>query len=924
MNIKRFAVTCMALTVCLLLIAASRASSGTTAAGPINVPRTVTVSSLEHIWTTYANGDAVLDMAVEGSYLWVGAEKGGLVRWDTRTGDFEQFLYPQSGLPSNDVRAVAVGPDGVKWVGTSRGVAVINQAGFVVTIYNAGNSPLPSDDVSSLILDNQGKVWIGTDGAGVAVLDPLSSEWTLYNRGNNTLASDYVSDMAIDDSGRIWIGTRRFVNPHPPPSYIGGGVSIFDGQQWSVKWQSNSCLGSNVVMAVTNSGDGKMWVATWAGGVSSFDADGRCTRYVKRTTPALRGDYIYDVAADAAGRVWLAVAGQGGGGKGVAVLDQGTWRTLDISDSGLVSNNVRTIMADGAVVYFGARDPLGGPEGVSVLDGEAWVTYRTATRGLASNQITDIAFDDQGRVWLSTANSGVSVFDGQSWASYTRASTNGGLISDNVRAIAFDKQGRVWVATQAYYGSAGWVGGVSMLDPATGQWTVFDRTNTGPTGLRGNFIQTVAVDDVGRVWIGTGTVRESRLDFVGYGLTVYQDGTWLTYTRENTGGGLVSDRIADIAFDSRGRVWLATQPHLVQGFLGGGGVGLLDLGPNGQPDPPGTGDDVWSSFTNQDSCLVLANEDGETFAVAVDDEDHVWIGGWTHDEEFNWVARTGVHAVVNRFDGENCEVYIFEEAGYTTSIAMDDEGGVWVGTAWGGVRYLSADTWEAFTANDVPLASDQVWDVAVDGASTLWFGTADAGVSHLETPTPTPTPSSTATPTSTPAVTATPTSTSTETPTSTPSSTATASPTVTPMPSPTPRSHYEVYLPIAARALCVVPPSTKPNVIRLPYTGKVRVTILSSAAECTGPFGLQAPVHVLLASNYDTVGATGEVGPFPCGTELVFYITTGSFCGNRTLLSTDPSHARVTPQGSGAWLLEWEDYVDGDFDDSVVLIELIR
>jgi len=360
----------------------------------------------------------------------------------------------------------------------------------------------------------------------------------------------------------------------------------------------------------------------------------------------------------------------------------------------------------------------------------------------------------------------------------------------------------------------------------------------------------------------------------------------------------------------------------------------LDLGPNGEPDPPGTGDDSWSSFTNQNSCLVAANEDGETFAVTVDDEDKVWIGAWTYDEEFNWLARTGVHAVVNRFDGENCEVHIFEEAGYTTSIAVDDEGGIWVGTSWGGVRHRSGDTWEAFTASNVPLASDEVWDVAVDGADTLWFGTADAGVSHLEIPTPTPTPSPTATSTATPTETATPTSTPTATPTETatptssptvtPTPTASLSPTVTPVLSPTPRPHYEIYLPLSARGLCSISPPTEPNTIRLPFAGKVRATILDSDAECSGTLGLSAPIDLVLIGDYTRTGATSEVGRFPCGTELIFYITTGALCDNRTLLSTDPSHARVTPQGISAWLLEWEDYSDGDFNDSVVLIELIR
>jgi len=62
------------------------------------------------------------------------------------------------------------------------------------------------------------------------------------------------------------------------------------------------------------------------------------------------------------------------------------------------------------------------------------------------------------------------------------------------------------------------------------------------------------------------------------------------------------------------------------------------------------------------------------------------------------------------------------------------------------------------------------------------------------------------------------------------------------------------------------------------------------------------------------------VGRFECGTELVFAITAGAQCGGVTYLSTDP--ARVTRQAGDRWLLEWEDWAHGDFNDSVVLIEV--
>lgn len=169
--------------------------------------------------------------------------------------------------------------------------------------------------------------------------------------------------------------------------------------------------------------------------------------------------------------------------------------------------------------------------------------------------------------------------------------------------------------------------------------------------------------------------------------------------------------------------------------------------------------------------------------------------------------------------------------------------------------------------------------------------------------------------------TATPTPTATATPT--PTATATATPTSTPTPTP---SQYDVFIPQVLRPGpgCIVPTPTSPNDIILPTDGFVRAEILSSSAVCTGSFGLEAPVERLVFPNYGEAGATAEVGTFQCGTKLVFYLFAHEFCeeGIR-FLSTNPDHCRVEANGPHNWRLYWEDWRDGDFDDSVIQIDLI-
>ena len=63
-------------------------------------------------WETIANGDNIWALAKEGpTTLWAGTRGGGAVKWDISDmghPTYQQYLYPQTGLPSNEVRSIAV------------------------------------------------------------------------------------------------------------------------------------------------------------------------------------------------------------------------------------------------------------------------------------------------------------------------------------------------------------------------------------------------------------------------------------------------------------------------------------------------------------------------------------------------------------------------------------------------------------------------------------------------------------------------------------------------------------------------------------------------------------------------------------------------------------------------------------------------
>ncbi len=133
---------------------------------------------------------------------------------------------------------------------------------------------------------------------------------------------------------------------------------------------------------------------------------------------------------------------------------------------------------------------------------------------------------------------------------------------------------------------------------------------------------------------------------------------------------------------------------------------------------------------------------------------------------------------------------------------------------------------------------------------------------------------------------------------------------------------------------------TNPPII-LTEGGTVRVTVYSLGGGCSGTAGLQSPGTTDLFVDYNNQqGVDAFIGPFPAGTELVFFLHPGEgtdppydWCAAVPGIhtdSTDPSRARITPGNQpNIWQIEWEDLPEGhnqrddDFNDLVLIVSLI-
>lgn len=216
----------------------------------------------------------------------------------------------------------------------------------------------------------------------------------------------------------------------------------------------------------------------------------------------------------------------------------GTQSTTFSGRDGLPGLRVNALMFDGKSVWVGTANGL-----ATIVDGKPMISPLTAK---LISPIVNVLFEDSDdNLWVgssSTPNGGVTVL-GRNQT--TRLTIKNGLAHPYVQGIAADFGGSVWVATGQYD-----EGGVSIFAKLTGGWKVQQVLHK-KTGLAGEKARSIAVDRHGNLWIG------SESD--GLSIKHGESATVLTMA-----DGLPHNEVTCIRGDQDGNVWLATLRGVVR------------------------------------------------------------------------------------------------------------------------------------------------------------------------------------------------------------------------------------------------------------------------------------------------------------------------------------------------------------------------
>jgi len=260
----------------------------------------------------------------------------------------------KDGLPSDKAYTVRIDGDRVL-VGTHDGLAVYEKGEWrtYTTKDGLAHNGVVSIDVSELT----GDVWIGTLGG----LNRWSSgKFTTFNQFNSGLPNDLVY-CVICDGKDVWVAT-------------GGGAGDYDTQtgKWGIYTEMNAPMHEPWTYGVS-AGDGKIFIAAWGGGVIEFTKETKKFKdYIdpdgEMEIDLLPDDgLVHDITTAttyADGILWVSTY------FGLSRYDGSHWKGYFNTDSGLASNFINFVRAEGPVVFVCTDN------GLSTTDGTTWVTYK--------------------------------------------------------------------------------------------------------------------------------------------------------------------------------------------------------------------------------------------------------------------------------------------------------------------------------------------------------------------------------------------------------------------------------------------------------------------------------------------------------------------------------------------------------------------
>ncbi|HDS06616.1 MAG TPA: hybrid sensor histidine kinase/response regulator [Bacteroides sp.] len=371
--------------------------------------------------------------------FWVGGQNLGIQLYDREKDLFIAFKNDPSdpsSLQSSIVECIMEDREKNLWIGTnwfgkglSRMITIDPAFDYIVPV------PRPEtrlqNVVRSIYVDSKGYTWAGTKSGQIYIYDPDLNPVHILEEDPGVNYSGYnVYSIVEDRNGIIWLCTKGagiFFSEQPVQEVSPHYERMTFGTIQHDPATENS-LNNNNVYDLALDDLGRVWVATYGGGLNLIETDGNGRHIFTQFTTGnsnLTSDKLRDLHIDRNGRLWLAST------LGINYID----------------------------IYKESKNQMAIGNILSGSPGSGTLSY---------NDIVMIMEDKNGHLWLGTAGGGVDVIPDPSGDrfGFNHFSEKDGLKDDYILSLTEDIYGFIWIGTAS---------GLSRYNPVSGDITNYDK-----------------------------------------------------------------------------------------------------------------------------------------------------------------------------------------------------------------------------------------------------------------------------------------------------------------------------------------------------------------------------------------------------------------------------------------------------------------
>lgn len=382
--------------------------------------------------------------------IWIGTFTHGVVKL-AREGN----KYSIKHLPLSDkkILSLAEGPDGSILCGTENdGLFVLNKEGVEIAHYKYdkfNSHSIKSNSIWSVFSDNEERIWIGYYNQGIAVWDPNYDKFQdLESRPNmkNSLQSASVTGIIQDSSGKLWIGMD------------GGGVDIYDPKNQTFQHLIDpenghySGLNSPDVQSIFKDSKENIWVGTWSDGIYLLPKGKQVFRHFNTANTAgiLLSNSITAFTETLDGTIWIATYYGGLHSYNPYSDSFSNYNHAPYNEALTGEIHIRTVLADKddnlwLATTKGVYKVCRKAKGKVSIEPYNRKMRNSSGEDINNDIILSLYEDSREDIWIGTVGSGLFQYSPK-MDSFRRFDVNDGLEQENITGIIEDLNGDIWIS----------------------------------------------------------------------------------------------------------------------------------------------------------------------------------------------------------------------------------------------------------------------------------------------------------------------------------------------------------------------------------------------------------------------------------------------------------------------------------------------